>query len=288
VVVATRNRGRELLSSLRRLQDLEERPSIVVVDNASTDGTPELVRRHHPGVRVVALESNAGAAARNIGVEELDTPVVAFADDDSWWASGALRTAARLFEAHPSLGLIAARVLLGPEQKIDSCCVEMAASPLRRNATLPGPRVLGFIACGAVVRRAAFLEAGGFHERLGIGGEEALLSLDLRSAGWELCYVEEIVAHHHPSRSREPERRTRLVTRNALWTSWLRHPGSVAARELRGALAAGMRHRAARRGFVDAVGGLGWIMRDRRPLPAEVRSDLRTLARGRPSRPPAV
>jgi hypothetical protein len=49
---------------------------------------------------------------------------------------------------------------------------------------LPGPPVLGFIACGGIVRRAAFLEVGGFNSRLGVGGEEELLAVDLTARGW--------------------------------------------------------------------------------------------------------
>jgi hypothetical protein len=53
VVIATRNRGPELLGTLARLRALHEPPPVVVVDNGSVDGTAELVRAHHPGVQVV-------------------------------------------------------------------------------------------------------------------------------------------------------------------------------------------------------------------------------------------
>ena len=83
VVIATRNRGPELLGTLARLRALDEQPPIVVVDNGSTDGTSELVRTHHPGVQVVGLRRNRGAAARTVGARLVDSPYVAFSDDDS-------------------------------------------------------------------------------------------------------------------------------------------------------------------------------------------------------------
>jgi glycosyltransferase involved in cell wall biosynthesis len=152
VVIATRNRGTELLGTLTRLRALREQPPIVVVDNGSTDGTAELVRANYPGVRVVGLRRNQGGAARTVGARLVDSPYVAFSDDDSWWAPGALGRAAELLERHPRLAVLAARVLVGPDERLDPVCREMARSPLPSAPDLPGPSVLGFIACGAVVR----------------------------------------------------------------------------------------------------------------------------------------
>src|SRR5205807_7353355 len=100
--------------------------------------------------------------ARNVGAHAVTAPYVAFADDDSWWAPGALTHAAGLFDRHPELALIAARILVGPRQSLDPTCVTMAQSPVLAAPGQPGPSILGFLACGAVVRRSAFLAVGGF------------------------------------------------------------------------------------------------------------------------------
>jgi GT2 family glycosyltransferase len=294
VVIATRNRGPELLETLARLRALAERPPVVVVDNGSTDGTPALVRAHHPEVRLVTLARNRGGAARTVGARLVDSPYVAFSDDDSWWAPGALTRAAELLDRHPRLAVLAARVLVGPERRLDPVCAEMAASPLPRADDLPGPSVLGFIACGAVVRRGVFLEAGGFHGRLGIGGEEELLALDLAARGWGLAYVDEVVAHHHPSPSRDPAGRRRTQVRNALWSAWLRRPLGGAARETVLMAARALHQPGASSGMVLALLGLPWVLRERHPVRPELEAALRTLRPGpgvaRPGRPgrPAV
>jgi GT2 family glycosyltransferase len=278
VVIATRNRGPELLGTLARLAALWERPPIVVVDNGSTDGTAELVRASHPGVQVVGLRRNRGGAARTVGARLVDSPYVAFSDDDSWWAPGALSRAVELLERHPRLAVLAARVLVGPEERLDPVCDEMAHSPLPWAPDLPGPPVLGFIACGAVVRRAAFLEVGGFDVRLGVGGEEELLSIDLAARGWGLAYVEEVVAHHHPSPSRDPSGRRRVQVRNALWSAWLRRPLGGAARQTAHLAALAMHQQGAWSGVLLAILGLPWVLRERRPVPRELEAALRSLA----------
>lgn len=54
----------------------------------------------------------------------------------------------------------------------------MVGPTLDRAGECAGLRVLGFVACKAVVRRSAFLGCGGFHRHFGIGGEERLLTVD--------------------------------------------------------------------------------------------------------------
>jgi N-acetylglucosaminyl-diphospho-decaprenol L-rhamnosyltransferase len=278
VVIATRNRGPELLGTLARLGALHEQPPIVVVDNGSTDGTCELVRAHYPAVRVVGLRCNCGGAARTVGARLVDSPYVAFSDDDSWWAPGALTRAADLLDRHPRLAVLAARVLVGPDQRLDPACDLMAHSPLPSAPDLPGPPVLGFVACGAVVRRAAFLEVGGFDVRLGVGGEEELLAVDLAARGWGLAYVDEVVAYHHPSPSRDPSGRRRVQLRNALWSAWLRRPLGGAARRTAHLAALAMHQPGAWVGVLLAMRGLPWVLRERRPVDHELEAALRTLA----------
>jgi GT2 family glycosyltransferase len=204
---------------------------------------------------------------------------VAFADDDSWWAADALRRAVELLARTPQLAGVAARVLVGPERRLDPVCEAMARSPLGRPPGLPGPVVLGFVACGVVMRREPFLAAGGFERRFGVGGEEELLALDLAAAGWSIAYVPEVVAHHHPASARNPATRRRVQVRNTLWTAWLRRPGRSLARVTVGALPAAARDAAAARGMAEAARGLPWVLRRRRVVPTAVERAARAVER---------
>lgn len=275
VVVATHNRRDAVLATLATLHALPERPPLIVVDNASTDGTAEAVEAAFPGVAVVRLPRNRGAAGRNAGVARAHTPYVAFADDDSTWAPGALDRAAAHFDACPSVGLLAARLLVGDEHRTDPVCEVMARSPLPRAAGLPGPPVLGFVACGAVVRRCAFLEVGGFSDLLFFLGEERLLAADLAAAGWSAVYVDDVVAHHHPATvSRDPAARRRLQRRNDLLTAWLRRPATRALAFTCRAAADGLSQPATRGGLVDAVRRAPDVLARRQVLPPAVEQGL--------------
>lgn len=277
VVVITRNRRNEVLGGLARLKRLPEDPEVIVVDNGSTDGTPQAIRQLFPDVRLIGLTQNLGAAGRNVGVREARSPYVAFADDDSGWDPGALGRAAELLDEHTGVGLIAARLVVGEERREDPVNEAMRASPLDRAAGLPGTPVLGFLACAAVVRREAFLEAGGFEERFVVGGEEELLALDMAALGWQLVYVEDIVAFHLPSLQRDSKVRRRRTVRNALWTTWLRRRGAGVALGTRHALRGALGEAQGWEGTLLALGGLPWVIRKRRRLPPRVELERRRL-----------
>jgi GT2 family glycosyltransferase len=277
LVIATRNRRVSLDRTLRHLLALPESPRIVVVDNASSDATAEFVREAHPPVRLIVLPRNMGAAARTVGVRATESDYVAFSDDDSWWAAGSLSKIADKFDAHSRLALVAARVLVGPDETVDPLCLAMASSPLPTRNGVPGPTVLGFLACGAAVRRQAFLDAGGFEGRYGVGGEEELLAIDLTAAGWSLVYCADAIAYHHPDVSAPRPGRRRRQIRNGLWSVWLRRSLPTVIGRTARAVSAGNRDPEARLGILDALSGLPWIVRNRRVISRDLECALRRL-----------
>ncbi|ANZ35778.1 glycosyl transferase [Lentzea guizhouensis] len=263
VVIATRNRVDRLRRTLTHLSPM--RVPVIVVDNASTDATADRVRSEFPQVKVLESPVNLGAAGRNLGVRAARTPFVAFADDDSWWAPGAFERAERVFDDHPDLAVIAARTLVGPEERPDPITPLLRDSPLGEGVA--GPAVLGFLACSAIVRRQAFEEVGGFSPVLFFRGEETLLSWDLAAAGWALCYVDDVVAHHHPAPERSPDGEI-VERRNAVLTSWMRRPvGRALADSLRDPVA-----------FRAALPRLRQALRQRCELPEHLEAQIRRVS----------
>lgn len=278
VVIATRDRPVELARTLHRLRSLTPETPVVVVDNASQDPLAPWIDARYPGVEVIRLESNRGAAGRTVGVRRSRTEFVAFCDDDSTWDPDAFRLAERMFDEYPSLAVLAAHTLVGERQRADVITTALANSPLRSIDALPGPRVLGFLACSAIVRRGAYLGIGGFDPLLHFAGEERMLSLDLAARGWNLCYLDTLIARHYPSTIRPPsEWRRRREFRNDALTDWMRRPVPAAlgssARLLRRALT----DRSARGAVGDLVRTLPAALARRRPLPAPLELEVRLL-----------
>lgn len=277
VAVVTRDRRDELLRTLDRLADLPEAPPVVVVDNASSDGTAAAVRARHPQVQLVEPGRNLGAVGRNLAATRVDPPYLAFCDDDTWWEPGALARAADVLDAHPRVAVVTGRILVEPGGREDPVNAELRDSPLPRDPTLPGFPLLSFLAGASVVRRSAFLEVGGFSERMFLGGEEELCASDLAAAGWRLCHLPDAVVHHAPSPARDPHRYRRTGIRNALWFWWLRRPAGAALRRSVHLLRTAPRDRHTVRAVLAALGGAAYVVRHRRVVPPDVERGYRLL-----------
>lgn len=276
VVVLTYNRKAEVRRTLHRMLALPQVIDIIVVDNASTDGTRDVLHSEFPQVRSVCLPSNVGAAARNVGVKMASTPYIAFCDDDSWWAHGSLERAVQILDAYPRVAALCARILLGPQEVEDPVCQILANSPLP-STDLPGRALLGFIACATVVRRAAYLQAGGYEQRFFVGGEEELLSIDLVSNGWSVVYAPELTIHHHPSPQRDNPARQKIVLRNTLWVSWLRLPFASALRQTWAIFRSARDIRTLAAAVLEALQELPWVWRERRVISPQVHQMYRVL-----------
>jgi hypothetical protein len=79
---------------------------IIVVDDGSTDRTPEIVKKFEPRVRLLRKENGGQASAFNTGVPECKGEIVAFLDGDDWWAPGKLQAVAGALGGDASIGLV--------------------------------------------------------------------------------------------------------------------------------------------------------------------------------------
>jgi GT2 family glycosyltransferase len=280
-VIATHNRAAELATVTARLLDSTACP-IIVVDNASQDDSVPIMRRlaarSAQRLRLIELDSNRGAVGRNVGVAACRTPYVAFCDDDSWWTPDAPAIGAELFDRHHSVGLLAGSTIVWPERREDPFTTELANSALGRRPDLPGPSILGFMTCSAMVRKQAFEAAGGFSDILHFRGEEQLLALDLAALGWDLCYCPELVAIHQPSAARaSTAAQNARALRNAVLTTWMRRPMRHCLKATGTLIRAALRDREHARGAAEAILRVPAVVRRRRSLPRRVEEALALL-----------
>jgi glycosyltransferase involved in cell wall biosynthesis len=79
---------------------------VLVVDDGSTDRTPEIVRKFEPLVRLLRKENGGQASAFNAGIPECQGEIVAFLDGDDWWERKKLSVVVNEFAAHQGIGVI--------------------------------------------------------------------------------------------------------------------------------------------------------------------------------------
>jgi GT2 family glycosyltransferase len=192
VVIPTFNGRTILAEALESLERQTVDHDVVVVDNASTDGTTELLAKRFPAVRVVRLDENLGfGRAVNRGVAAVETDVVVLLNNDTVCEPEFLE---RLVEplSEDGVGMVAG-VLLQHERPslVDSAGIELDTTlrswdafwnrPADELTGAPDP--VGPCGGAAAYRTAVYREAGGFDDVFFAYWEDVDLALRIRLAG---------------------------------------------------------------------------------------------------------
>jgi GT2 family glycosyltransferase len=235
VVLAHRRRD-EVAHTLDRLAGLPV-DEVIVVDNASGDGTAELVRARGGAVRLVEAGINRGAAGRDLGAQAARGEFLVMLDDDSYPCPGAIEAALAAFARAPRLGLVGGSVRDVDRNGRVVCAGEVGSFDwwlrARRAAAPPSGLPAFFFPEGAcVVRRRAYLEAGGCFAPYFVTLTELDLTIRLLDRGWDVRYLPGAVFEHRKAGAGRTTgaRILRLRVRNQLWYFWLRFPATVALR----------------------------------------------------------
>jgi glycosyltransferase involved in cell wall biosynthesis len=213
VVVPTRNRARYLEVTLASLaeQDLDEPYEVVVVDEASSDGTRDVAER--ATARYVRDDPPRGPnGARNAGIEAARADLVALVDDDVRAPTGWLRAVVEGARRHPEAdaygGPIRAR-LEGPAPR--GCGREDA--PITTLDLGGEDREVDLVwSANMALRRRALERAGPFDESFPTGGDEEEWLRRLAAAGGRVVYLASAALDH---RREGDDARLRALMRGA-------------------------------------------------------------------------
>lgn len=211
IILCSHNRAEHLEKTLQSLRDVEVptdwTTELLLVDNASTDGTPEVMRAFEHSempVHVVREENQGLSHARNRGVDEAQGRVLLFTDDDVRFPSGWIQGMARPILNGPA-DAVAGGVELAEEVRKDWMTArhrELLASTERIDPEHPD-RVVG---ANMAIGRHVFDKVPRFDPELGPGqlglGGETLFSYQMQEAGFRIETAFNVAIRHHPDRSR--------------------------------------------------------------------------------------
>jgi GT2 family glycosyltransferase len=192
---------------------------VILIDNASRDGSAAMVERDFPGVRLIASSTNLGfAAANNLGFAIARGDFIVLLNPDAQLAPGALANAVESMSRHPEAGLAGGRLL--DEQGQDQPSARHFPSLLNEflvlsglAARFPHSRLFGRFdrtwadpelaaqvdwvpGAFTIMRAEALRELGGFDERFFLYYEEVDLCRRFKAAGWQVWYWPSIRVHH--------------------------------------------------------------------------------------------
>lgn len=235
------------LDSLRR--QTWQAFEVIVVDNASTDGSVELISRDYPEVRVISLPSNRGfSAAVNEGIRQSSSEMIVLLNNDTEADSRWLAELHHAFYACPQIGWFASKILLYDRRE----AIHSAGDYYRIDG-IPGNRgvwerdeglydssrdVFGACAAAAVYRRSMLQDIGLFDEDLVAYCEDVDLNFRAQLAGYRCLFIPSAIVYHRLSATGGGSLASYYCGRNFIITYLRNMPGPLLRRHWPKALGA--------------------------------------------------
>jgi len=206
-VIVNYNRKEEVLLTITKTKELIKNDpgnyEIIIVDNASSDGSASAVKLDFPEVILIENPINTGAPAWNLGFKKAKGDYFIIIDDDSHIESGLNETLAYL-DKNLDVGVLALNVVNGPYTS------EMWGWK-------DGDETVGFIGCGAILRRETYEKIGGYADWMFLYVNEWELGLRCLNAGYHVRYFANSRVNHRASKINRTSKRLRVfVTKHEL------------------------------------------------------------------------
>lgn len=194
-VIVNYNRKDELLLTISKTKEIIKNASkdyeIIIVDNASTDGSSNAIKLQHPDVILLENQVNIGAPAWNAGFSKAKGEYFVILDDDSHLETG-LDDAFRYLDENKNVGVLALNIKGGAFNT--SHWTDMAET-------------VGFIGCGFVLRREVYEKIGGYAEWIFLYTNEYEYGIRCLEAGYKIIYFEKCHVLHRTSSINRTNRR---------------------------------------------------------------------------------
>lgn len=212
VIISTRNRREDLCRTLRSVIAQTAHPEIILIDDGSTDGTSDVVRREFPQVALHRSEQSKGYIVQRNRAAELANGEILFSIDDDAEFSTPHVVAQTLAEFdHPKVGAVAI-----PFMDMNRREVVRGAAPDRNEIYVTD----AFVGTAYAIRRDLFLRLGAFREVLFHQEEERELCLRMLDAGYLTRVGSADVIYHYESPIRNWSRMTVYTARNRILFIW--------------------------------------------------------------------
>ena len=216
------------------LADIE----VILVDNASTDGSQDFVRAGYPEVRLIELDENRGfTGACNLGMEAAAGKYIALLNNDTEVESDWAEQVARAFESHPEAGIIASKMLLFDQRDrlhtagdfftADGRAGNRGAWEWDEGQFDRGEYV--FSACGgsAVYRKSMLSEIDTLDDDFFFLLEDVDLAWRAQLAGYKVWYEPRAIVYHHLSATGGGATASFYDGRNGVWLIAKNMPASL-------------------------------------------------------------
>jgi glycosyltransferase involved in cell wall biosynthesis len=185
IVFLVYNRREELRTSLNKMlseSDYEGAVDVIVVDNASTDGSGQMLRDEFPDVRVISHERNVGVSGWNAGFAVAEGDWILALDDDCYLPADGLRRAIEAAEAHRA--------------DLVSFKVTSTHDPTHFFDEEWPPGLFGFWGCAVLVRTPVVQELEGYDPEIFVWFNETEFTIRLLDHGYRHLHLPEVVAQH--------------------------------------------------------------------------------------------
>jgi GT2 family glycosyltransferase len=242
VIIVNWNSGELLAECLRRLKaQTIQQARVLVVDNASSDGSLTSAGKLAHNVTVLRMNANLGfAASNNRAIAECDTEFVALLNPDAFPEPDWLERLLAAARAHPEVAAFGSRQLchsdpevldgIGDNYHMSGLAWRNRHGVRQQAQDLVAREIFSPCAAAALYRRRALTDAGGFDEDFFCYVEDVDLGFRLRLAGHKSMYVPDAVVHHVGSASTGGEWSDFAVYhgfRNPVWVFIKNMPGTL-------------------------------------------------------------